>query len=203
MCTNGVEIRQARLDTAVVDALTAALSAPVIEAAVQKAPTTLRENRAREADRSAALDRERAAIAARIAHLGDAIKRGKATESLLDMLATEETARTALTRELAALEAVAALDAATVARELQGIAGETIRLLHSYPAQTRQMVRKLLDGGRLRCEPVTVDGRAGSRFHAIGTYARLLAGTVVNDVGVPDGFCPQGAPFVVEGRAVA
>ena len=46
----------------------------------------------------------------------------------------------------------------TVAREIQGIATEAIALLHGYPAQVRQMIRKLLDGGRLRCEPVVRRG---------------------------------------------
>jgi len=63
------------------------------------------------------------------------------------------------------------------------------------------MIRRLLDGGRLGCERVEVDGKVWYRFRATGTYARLLTGTVVNDVGVPDGIGPLGATFVVEGRA--
>ena len=111
------------------DAAQRGASARAIEVAVAKALGKLRANRARDLDRRATLDRERAAIETRIAHLGDAIKRGKATDTLLDLLATEETQRKALAREfagLADLERVAALDAAAVARDIQGIAEETI-----------------------------------------------------------------------------
>ena len=188
VCANAVELRQDILDAAVVAQLSAALSARAIEVAVAKALGKLRATRARDLDRRVTLDRERAAIETRIAHLGDAIKRGKATDTLLDLLATEETHRKALAREfagLADLERVTALDAAAVARDVQAIAEETITLLHGYPAQVRQMIRKLLDGGRLRCEPVEVEGRSGYRFSATGTYARLFTGIVAHDVRSP------------------
>lgn len=190
VCANAVELRQDVLDAAVVAKLSAALGARAIEVAIAKALGKLRANRARDLDRRAALDRERAAIETRIAHLGNAIKRGKATDTLLDLLATEEAQRKALAREfvgLADLERVAALDAAEVAREVQAIAEETIALLHGYPAQVRQMIRKLLDGGRLRCEPFEADGRGGYRFSATGTYARLFTGSASHDLRSPSG----------------
>jgi site-specific DNA recombinase len=193
VCANAVELRQDILDEAVIEGLSAALSARAIEVTIEKALAKLRTNRARDLDRRAALDRERAAIEARIAHLGDAIKRGKATDTLLDMLATEEDHRKALVREfagLADLERVAALDAAEVAQEVQGIAEETITLLHGYPAQVRQMIRKLLGGERLRCEPFEEDDRKGYRFQATGTYGRLFTGTVAHDLGSPSGTPP-------------
>jgi hypothetical protein len=190
VCANAVELRQACLDEAVVEALASALSPRAIEVAVAKALAKLRVTWTRDRDRRAALDRERAAIETRIAHLGDAIKRGKATDTLLDLLAIEEDHRKALARELtdlADLEQTAALDAATVAREVATIAEETRPLLYGYPAQVRQMIRKLLEDGRLHCEPIEVDGRVGYRFQATGTYARLFTGTVLNDVRSPSG----------------
>jgi hypothetical protein len=110
---------------------------------------------------------------------------------LLDLLATEEDHRKALAREwagLADLERVAALDAAEVAREIGAIAAEPAAVLRGgYVPQVRQMIRKLLDGGRLRCEPVEVDGQRGYRFSAPGTYARLFTGVVIHDLRVPEG----------------
>jgi site-specific DNA recombinase len=190
VCANGVEIRQDALDGAIIDALASALNARAIEVTVEKALARLRANRARDLDRRAVLDRERAAIEARIAHLGDAIKRGKATDTLLDLLATEEDQRNALAREfagLADLERVAALDAAEVAQEVQGIAEQTIALLHGYPAQVRQMIRKLLGGERLRCDPFEEADRKGYRFQATGTYGRLFTGAVAHDLRSPSG----------------
>ena len=47
------------------------------------------------------------------------------------------------------------------------------------------MIRKLLGGERLRCQPVEADGQRGYRFSATGTYARLFTGTVAHDVRSP------------------
>src|SRR5262249_40029100 len=50
---------------------------------------------------------------------------------------------------------------------------------------------------RLGCDAGEVDGKVGYRFRATGTYARLLTGTVVNDIGVPEGIRPfyAGVPW--------
>src|SRR5262245_30185640 len=104
VCTNDVVIRQDRLDAAFLDALAAAIDERLIARAVTQALARF-EQRGKEApDRRAALLRERDAIAAGVQHLLEAVKQGRATETLLAELAAEEERAKAVARQLAELE---------------------------------------------------------------------------------------------------
>ena len=101
-------------------------------------------------DRRPGLERELSLIDRQIGHLGDAVKRGRATDELLAILEAESDRKKAMARELAALDEgarLASLDGARLTRLLRAGAAE--------------------------------NGRRGYRFKGQGTYGRLLVGEAV------------------------
>ena len=200
ICTNGVQIRQDRLETAFLAALHAVLDARMIEDAVREALTRLRQEDAGRGDRQATLIRERSLVEARVRHLLDAVTRGHATDALLRELEAEDARKTVLATELATLAdqaRVTTLDAAQMSRTLTALAADVQTVLAGAPGQARQMLRKLFAGHQIACVPfVDPDGTRGYTFEATGTYAALLAGRrVVNDGGVPDGIQTRAPSF--------
>ena len=89
VCANGVQIAHSIMDREVLASLSKAFDARMIEEAVERALARLRERRAQSLDRRPTLERELAQIEKQIGHLGDAVKRGRATDELLAMLETE------------------------------------------------------------------------------------------------------------------
>ena len=73
----------------------------ILERAVVKAVDRLRRRGSETTYQRAALVRERDRIAVRIRHLVDAVKLGRATETLLSELQTQEAALKALERRIA------------------------------------------------------------------------------------------------------
>ena len=121
-------------------------------AATARAPDELarRLRREQSLDRRPGLERELSLIDRQIGHLGDAVKRGRATDELLAMLEAESDPKKAMARELAALDdgaRLASLDGARLTRLLRAGAAE--------------------------------NGRRGYRFKGQGTYGRLLVGEAV------------------------
>jgi hypothetical protein len=156
VCANGVQIRQDRLETAFLDALRAVLDARVIEEAVREALTRLRQDGEDRGDRQATLVRERSLVEARVRHLLEAVKRGHATDALLQELEAEDARKTALATELGHLadqERVTTLDAAQMRRTLTALAADVRDVLTGAPGQARQMLRKLFAGHRIACVP--------------------------------------------------
>ncbi|MFQ5946774.1 MAG: recombinase family protein [Anaerolineae bacterium] len=190
VCANTLQIRQEILDQALLQAINEVLDDRILEAAVERALERLRSGQEQTLDYRMALERELSLIEARIGHLVDAVKRGKATDSLLDTLQAEEDRKRVLVKQLsglADLEKVASLDAKRIAQDLKMRVTDVKGLLGRHVPQARQMLRKLING-RLVCEPFEENGTRGYRFSATGTYGRLLSGTqYVNDGRIPLG----------------
>jgi len=104
VCTNDVVIRQDRLDAAFLGALAGALDERLIARAVTKALDRVQQRGKEAPDRRAALLRERDVIVAGIRHLLDAVKQGRATETLLTELAMQEERAKGVARQLAEVE---------------------------------------------------------------------------------------------------
>src|SRR5437773_2774044 len=178
VCANGVQIQHAIMDREVLASLSKAFDARMIEESVERGLARLRERREQRLDRRPGLERELSLIERQIGHLGDAVKRGRATDELLAMLEAEADRKKAVARELAAVDdgaRLASLDGARLTKLLRAGAADVQALLGQSVPQARQMLRKVLVG-RLPCEGFVEDGRRGYRFKGNGTYGRLLAG---------------------------
>jgi hypothetical protein len=75
--------------------------------------------------------------------------------------------------------------------QLRGVVDEWRAVLGRQVAATRQIMTKLVDG-RVTFQPEECDGRAGFRFQATGTVAKLLDGVIWREfefagIGVPTG----------------
>ena len=138
-----------------------------------------------------AITAELAQIATRERRLLDALVdgHGDATPASIRGRLREELARRdALTAELAQLDAIPALDAAALARDVAGRATDLRAALGRNIPQARQVVRQLLDG-RLLCAPFDDGKEHGYTFEATGTYRRLgvpTLDTLVNVCGGPN-----------------
>ena len=81
----------------------------------------------------------------------------------------------------------AAMDADKLRADLRARVADLDAFLGRHVAQSRQVLRKLLDG-RLTCVPFEEEGGRGYRFTAAGSYDRLLARPL--SVVTPAGFEP-------------
>src|SRR5499433_751482 len=190
VCTNDVVIRQDRLDAAFLDALAGALDERLITRAVTKALDRVQQRGKEAPDRRAALLRERDVIAAGIRHLLDAVKQGRATETLLTELAMQEERAKGVARQLAEVEHqqranVVPLDRTRLAARLQAMGRDVRGLLAAGGPETRRVLQRVLNGRRVACEPFRKPGRRGYRFRATGSYAGALS----NDIRGPKGKC--------------
>jgi hypothetical protein len=197
VCSNAVQLRQEILDGALLEAVSEALDEQFVEAAVERALERLQARRGEQADRGRELQRELSLVEARMGHLLEAVKRGRATEVLLETLEAEATRKKAILRELGEqLEDrahITSLDARWLIQELKTRATDARGLLGRHLSQARRMLRALLEG-RLVCEPFEEESRRGYRFRATGTYAGLFAAIgSANDgripLGPPNCFC--------------
>ena len=190
VCSNSVQIRQEVLDAALLEAISGALDEPVVEAAVERAVERLRSRQGQTADRGHELHRELSLVEGRIGHLLDAVKRGRATEVLLETLEVEDKRKRVLLGELGEVEGqarIASLDVRRLAQELTSRASDARGLLGRHVPQARRMLRALL-AGRLVCEPFEEKHGRGYRFRATGTYAGLFAALGrANDGRIPLG----------------
>ncbi len=187
VCTNGVVIRQDRLDAAVLGALAEALDERALAPLVARALERAERRRAEAPDRRRTLERERAANATVVRHLVDAIKRGQATETLLAELAVEEARAKAIEQELAALDArprLVALDRKQLAALGCVLRGE----LAAGPGRARCFLQRALGAVRLACVPFREPGRRGYRFRATGAYGALLSPAILPTCVAPTGF---------------
>jgi site-specific DNA recombinase len=146
-CQNGLQIRQAVLDRAVLDVLAGALDVGVIAEAVEAAVAEIRAGQADVTTRRATITGELATIAARERRLLDALADGDGTaEAIRARLRDELGRRDTLTAELAHLETAAPVDADALVRTVTARAADLRGLLARNVAQARQVVRQLLEG---------------------------------------------------------
>ena len=186
-CRNGLQIRQAVLDQAVLDVLADALDVGVIAEAVEAAVAELRAGQADATARRTAITGELATIAGRERRLLDALADGDgAAEAIRGRLRAELERRDTLTAELAQLETTAPVDVEGLVRTATERAADLRGLLGRNIAQARQVVRQLLEG-RLVCQPFEDAENRGYAFTATGTYRRLGVPELVNVGGGPNG----------------
>ena len=194
VCSNSVQLRQEILDGALLEAISEALDERLVEAAVERALERLQARRGEQADRGRDLQRELSLVEARMGHLLEAVKRGRATEVLLETLEAEATRKKAILRELGGMDdraSIASLDVRRLAQELKARSADARALLWRHVPHARRILRALLEG-RLVCEPFDEESRRGYRFRARGTYAALFAA-----IGsANDGRVPLGPPYL-------
>jgi site-specific DNA recombinase len=178
VCTNSVVIRQERLDAVFLDALAEALDERLLARAVALA-LEREQARGREApDRRAALRRERDAPAAAVRNLLEAVKHGRATETLLAELAVQEARGKALDRELAELDQrprVVPLDRKGLEARLTALGRDMRGVLGAGGPEARRLLQRVLNGRRVACTPFREAGRRGYRFRATGNYAGVVS----------------------------
>ena len=188
VCTNDVVIRQDRLDAVFLDALAEALDERVIARAVALALERAQRRGAEAPDQRAALGRERAGITTAMRHLLDAVKGGRATETLLAELATQEERAKAIDQQLAALTSrpgPVALDRTRLAARLHALGRDVRGVLAAGGPEARLLLQRVLNGRRVACVPFREPGRRGYRFRASGSYAGVLSNS--NDMRGPNG----------------
>ena len=122
------------------------LDEKIIARAVTVALERVQQRTIEVVDQRATLERERTAITTAIRHLLDAVKTGRATETLLTELATQEERAKAIDRQLAA------------------------------PARpvSRLLLQSVLGGQRVACTPFREPEGKGYRFRATGSYTAML-----------------------------
>ncbi len=192
-CGNNLRLARERLDAAVLACLAQAFSTSMLDEAVERALTALRERRDRGTSRRPALERELAAVEVGVRRLTDAVAKGKGTDVLLEKLEAEAAKQRDLQHRLAELDGATkavTLDAARLTGALRAAVADVAKLLGQSTPAARQALRKVLVEGRLRCEPLT-DGRRGYRFSGRGSFGKLIAGCVTTDAN-PGGY---GGPF--------
>jgi site-specific DNA recombinase len=193
VCANRILIAQETLDRAVLTAIREVLEECVLEQAVTRTMERLRAAQAGDVGRRAALERELGAVEASMANLGEAVKRGRATDSLLELLEAEHAKREGLRDQLALCNqraGMAGQDQRALVKDLRARMGDLEGLLGRQVTQTRQILRKLLVG-RLVCEPFDDGRRRGYRFTGTVSYERMLpAEAIPRYVVTPAGFEP-------------
>jgi DNA invertase Pin-like site-specific DNA recombinase len=171
ICQNDVMIRQETLNAAFLDALAEAIDERLITRAIEKAVARL-QRRADAPDPRAALVRERTEIEASMRHLVDAVKRGRATDTLLSELAAQEERGKTIARRLAELDgrlrAVPKVDVTLLTARLTALGRDLRGTLASGGPDARRLLQRVLNGRRVACEAFREPGRRGYRFHAAG-----------------------------------
>jgi site-specific DNA recombinase len=190
VCANDVVIRQDRLDAVFLDALAEAIDERLIARAVATALEREERRGAEAPDRRAALRRERVTIAAGMRHLLDAVKLGRATETLLAELAVQEERAQAIGRQLAELEnrpRLVPLERKRLEARLHALGRDVRGVLGAGGPDARHLLQRVLGGRRVACQPFREAGRRGYRFRATGTYADVLSNDMRNPLGPPGG----------------
>jgi site-specific DNA recombinase len=185
VCKNDVVIVQTKLDDAFLEALAEAVDERLLARAVRKAVERLQGRRASAADEGTALVRDRDRTAAAIRNLVDAVKLGRATETLLAELGTQEAALKALERRVADLNGRQAIpvDKAALRGRVAAVAAELRDALKQGGARARRLLQRVLNGRRVPCEPFREPGRKGYRFREEAIpYEGMFT-----DVGGPNG----------------
>jgi hypothetical protein len=168
-----------------------AIDERLIARAVAKALEREQRRGAEAPDRRAALLRERDTIEAGVRHLVEAVKRGRATETLLAELAVQEERAKTIGRQLAALEQeprLVPLDSKRLAARLQELGRNVRSVLAAGGPEARRVLQCVLNGRRVACAPFREPDRRGYRFRAIGTYAGVLSDDVRIPLGPPSCF---------------
>ena len=139
--------------------------------------------------RRQALQKDLATVEAALDRLAHAVAEGGRLSTLLSEIRKHEDQRTRLCTELAMLDSLTMtqFDPAQVEQELRGYLTDWPSLTQRHPAQTRQILRKLLPS-RIRVWREVRGGEKSYHFHGEAAVGRLFNGLVsIERIGVPNG----------------
>jgi len=176
ICSNEIVLRTEIVDRVVLETLAGILDEGIVREAVAKALERLRAGREQNPARRTELERELAAVAARLGRLASALAEGGPLETLVSEIKGQEDRKKALTAELEHLrsrETLSTLDAERLANDLWARAVDLKALLARRVPQTRQMLRKLLLD-RILVDPITAGDRPGYRVSGSLNLGQLL-----------------------------
>jgi hypothetical protein len=178
------------LDRAILDTLEQGVLQPSILAqAVGKAVAQLQTHHDDPDTRREALQKELVHVEAELARLATAIAAGGSMSALLSAVHDREERRTRLHAELAALDGIpfAHIDAVTMEKELRSYLADWPSFAQRHPAQTRQILRKVLPR-RIRVWREVVALEKRYHFEGEAAVGRFFGGlTEVKRLGVPNG----------------
>src|SRR5262249_23760605 len=181
-----VVIRQDKLDKAFLDALAEAIDDTLLERAVVKAVERRRRRGNDAPGQRAALLRERDRTAAGIRHLVEAVKLGRATDTLLSELQSQEAALKTLERRIAEVggQPGVRVDDSDLVTRVGAVAAEFRSTLKQGGPRARRLLQRVLNGRRVPCVPFREKDRRGYRFRQ---EEIPYSGVLSNDIGGPNG----------------
>jgi DNA invertase Pin-like site-specific DNA recombinase len=188
ICKNRVVIQQEQLNDAVIGRLMAVLDERRLRAAVAEALELAKRDDHDRDERRAGLQRDLARVETHIGHLLDALKAGKATETILTALQAEEERKKAITGQLAALNgerAPASLDRKRLEARLIARARQIRADLERRGPAARPILQRVF-GDRIACHAFDEPGRRGYAFKATGTYGDRMTSEANGENG-PNG----------------
>lgn len=178
------------VDRAILTALEQDVMQPaIITKALEKALQQLQTDRENPADRKEALLKELRGLETELNRFTQAIAAGGTLPTIMSAVQERETRRVKVQAELALLDGtpIGQFDAGQVEHELRGYLKDWSSLTSRHPAQTRQILRKLLPS-RIR---LSHDAQGVYRFEGTAAVGRMLSGMLGNQegkkVGVPNG----------------
>ena len=190
-CAETMHAPMEALDRAVLSAIEHEVLNPVVMVkALEKAIHHLRprQDETPTAKRQT-IQKELAKVEAALARLTQAVVEGGALSTLLGEIKKYEDHRTRLVTELAMRDglAVTPFDPVRVEEELRGYLKDWSGLAQRHPAQTRQILRKLLPN-RIRVWREVRDGKRVYQFEGEAAVGQLFNGLVcIERSGVPNG----------------
>lgn len=189
-CAEAMYAPMEALDRAVLAAIEQDVLHPaVLTKALGKALQQLRPQDEAPSVRRSALQKELAKVEGALARLTHAVVEGGSLATLLDEMKKYEEQKTRLATELAVLDglAVTPFDPVRVEEELRSYLKDWSGLAQRHPAQTRQILRKLLPN-RVRVWREIRGGEKVYRFEGEAAVGKLFHGVVnIERSGVPNG----------------
>lgn len=189
-CAEPMLLPMALLDRAVLQTIEQDVLQPaVVVRAIEKALVQLQQPVEDTDARRESLRKDLTHLEAELAQLATAIATGGALPTLLSAMQIREDRRTRLQAELATLEGLTTqpIDFKTMEEELRSYLGDWLSLAQQHPAQTRQVLRKLLPN-RLRVWREVHGEEKRYHFEGEASVGRFFSELVkVKRSGVPNG----------------
>jgi site-specific DNA recombinase len=177
-------------DRAILTALEQDVMQPaIITKALEKALQQLQTDQEDPADRKEVLLKELHSLEAELNRFTQAIAAGGWLPTIMSAIQEREARRVKVQAELALLDVtpIGQLDAGEIEQELRGYLKDWSSLTSRHPAQTRQILRKLLPS-RIR---LSHDAKGVCHFEGTAAVGRMISGMLGNQqgkrLGVPNG----------------
>lgn len=161
----------------------------IVTKALEKALQQLQDDREDPVDRKESLLKELRGLETELDRFTQAIAAGGSVPTILSAIQEREIRRVKVRAELALLDGapIGRFDAGQVEQELRGYLKDWSCLTSRHPAQTRQILRKLLPS-RIR---LSHDAEGVYRFEGTAAVGRMISGMLGNRegkrIGVPNG----------------